>query len=357
MAPFRTIIFGAGNIGTALASALSTLPGLSVTLADSTDEALDAARQLGVQAAFRHGYLPADLRAMAADHDLIVAAVADRNVPEIARLAAATGTHYLDFSRPAAETQAALAGLAERRAVLTGCGASPGLVEALATDLISQFTRIDELTIRVGAIPRHAVNRLGYGRIWNMDGLFDEYLLPSAALRDGKPVTIEPLEGHERFTIDGASYEAFVTAGGMTDDFTGGSVPIRDLTFKTIRHPGHLDYMRFLLDDLNLRKRRDMLKSLLCNGLPVVEEDMVMFFITARGEAGGESVERSVFHRLAPSFQAGRFNALTRVAIGYAANLIDRLRHGELGEQGLIPHRNLPVRPILESSFLTGTPS
>ena len=356
MAPFRTIIFGAGNIGTALASALSTLPGLEITLADSTDEALDTARQMGVQARFRHGYLPDDQRAMATGHDLIVAAVADRSVPAIARLATSIGAHYLDFSRPTAETQAALAGLAEHRAVLTGCGASPGLVEALATGLIAQFTQIDELTVRVGAIPRHAINRLGYGRIWNMDGLFDEYMLPSAALRDGKPVTIEPLEAYERFTIDGASYEAFVTAGGMTDDFASCGVPIRDLTFKTIRHPGHLDYMRFLLDDLNLRKRRDMLKSLLCNGLPVVEEDVVMFFITARGKADGESVERSVFHRLAPSFQTGRFNALTRVAAGYAANLIDRLRHGDLGKRGIIAHRNLPATPLLESPFLTGAP-
>lgn len=355
MAPMRVIIFGAGNVGTALAGALSTLPSLAVTLADSTDEALDTARGFGIDARFRSGHLPCDLKAMAAGHDMIVAAVPDRTVPQIARLAAETGTHYLDFSRPTAETLATLAPLGGQRAVLTGCGASPGLVETIATGLIRQFSSIEDLTIRVGAIPRHAVNRLGYGRIWNMDGLFDEYLLPSAALRDGKPVTVEPLEGHESLAIDGAAFEAFVTSGGMTEDFADCGVPIRNLTFKTIRHPGHLDYMRFLLDDLNLRKRRDMLKSLLCNGLPVVEDDVVMFFVTARGEAGGRTIERSAFHRLAPPFQAGRFNALTRVAAGYAATLINLLTEGGVTGSGRIAHCDLPVGDILESPFLKGS--
>lgn len=354
MAPFRVIIFGAGNVGTALAGALSTLPNLAVTLADSTDEALDTARSFGIDARFRSGHLPGDLKAIAAGHDMIVAAVPDRTVPLMARLASEAGTHYLDFSRPTAETLAPLAPLAEKRAVLTGCGASPGLVETIATGLVRQFSSIEDLTIRVGAIPRHAVNRLGYGRIWNMDGLFDEYLQPSAAIRDRKPVTIEPLEGHEVLAIDGAAFEAFVTSGGMTEDFADCGVPIRNLTFKTIRHPGHLDYIRFLLDDLNLRKRRDMLKSLLCNGLPVVEDDVVMFFVTARGEAGGRNLERSAFQRFAPAFQAGRFNALTRVAAGYAATLIGLLTDGGVADSGHINHGDLSPSAILESPFLTG---
>ena len=85
MAAYRTIIFGAGNIGTALAGALSTLPDCEVTLADNTDEALDTARAMGLQVRFKAGYLPEDLRAMASGQDLIVAARPDRAVPEIAR--------------------------------------------------------------------------------------------------------------------------------------------------------------------------------------------------------------------------------------------------------------------------------
>lgn len=354
MAPFRTIIFGAGNIGTALAGALSSLPDFEVTLADNTDEALDTARGMGIAARFQSGYMAEDLRAMAAGQDLIVSARPDRNVLEVARLAADLGTHYLDFSRTAPETLGVLTRLAKRRAVLTGCGASPGLVETLATDLVGQFSRVDELTVRVGAIPCKAVNRLGYGRIWNMSGLLDEYLTPSAAIRDGKPVTIAPLEGYERFNLGDAPYEAFVTAGGMTDILDESDVPVRNLTFKTIRHPGHLDYMLFLLDDLGLRRRRDMLKALLCNGLPVVEDDEVIFYLSGRGEIDGQQVERSSFHRLSPAFQSGRFNALIRVAAAYAATLIGLLKEGKLGDVGFIRHRKLPVSTFLESRFMRG---
>ena len=352
MAPFRTIIFGAGNIGTALAGALSTLPYCEVTLADNTDEALDTARAMGLQVRFKAGYLPEDLRTMASGQDLIVAARPDRAVPEIARLAADLQTHYLDFSRPAPETLEALSQLSKSRAVMTGCGASPGLVETLATDLVGQFSRVDELTVRVGAIPCQAINRLGYGRIWNMNGLLDEYLSPSAAIRDGQPVMITPLEGYERFLLGGAPYEAFVTAGGMTDMLADSDVPVGNLTFKTIRHPGHLDYMLFLLDDLGLRKRRDMLTALLSNGLPVVDDDEVIFFLTGRGEIDGEVHERAVFHRLSPAFQSGRFNALIRVAAAYAATLIGLLKDGDLDPAGFIRHRKLPVATLLESRFM-----
>lgn len=357
MKPFRVAIFGAGNIGTALAVALAESPDYEVTLSDISDETMDKARRLGATGSYRAAHRNDSQRSIAIGQDLIVAAVPDTIVPQIAQVAAAADSNFLDFSHPSPATKSALQVISKTRAIMNGCGASPGLSENVAVNLASMFSEIDDLTIRVGAIPRFAANRLGYGRIWNMNGLFDEYMLPSAALRNGQPTSLSSLEGHEEFTIDGVGYEAFNTASGTPDAISVANVKIKNLTFKTIRHPGHLEYVKFLFDDLGLRKRRDMLTSLLGNGLPEVKDDVVLMFITARGKSEGRIVEKSIFHRLSPSIASERFNALTRVAVGYAATLIEQLRAGAISSPGFVEHWRMPTNLFMESPMIAEHPS
>lgn len=351
MRPFRVTIYGGGGIGTALAAALSAGEGFEVQLVDVNDEALDLAKRMHLPIKLRGAMHPDDAGKLAMDQDLVVAAVPDRNVHQIAAIAAQAKTHYLDFSHPDQASSAALGSLSAERVVVTGCGASPGLVENFAADLLRNFSSVQDVTIRAGAIPRFPTNRLGYGKVWNFDGLFDEYMQPSTGLRKGQPVQLTPLEEYEQFTIDGVPYEAFITSGGVSDVRTIHN-NLSNLTFKTIRHPGHLDYIRFLLEDLGLRDRRDMLRSVLSNGLPVIEDDVVLFFITARGFNNRQLVERSVFHRLAPKFQSDRFNALTRVAVGYAASVVSMLKDGKINVPGIVDHRDIDTTAIKESSFL-----
>jgi saccharopine dehydrogenase-like NADP-dependent oxidoreductase len=348
----RIAIFGAGPIGTALASALVSIGGFDICLVEQMDELLDPIRALHLPVTFCVPTTPEQKKAVLANRDLAIAAVPDHAVAAIAALAAEAGVHYLDFSRVTHAIVETLTPLASKRAVLTGCGASPGLVDAIAADLVRSFPQVTDLVIRVGALPRFSTNRLGYSRIWNIDGLVDEYLLPSAAIRDGERVTIPSLQEYERFTIGGVDFEAFTTSGGI-GDLARMPASIKNMTFKTIRYPGHLDYMRLLLDDLDLRSRPYALKMLLNNGLPVIEDDVVLMFITARGEEKGQKVERSVFKKLSPAGRATKFNALTQVAAGYAAHLVTLLRQGALPTHGFIEHSLIPVDAALKSATLS----
>jgi saccharopine dehydrogenase-like NADP-dependent oxidoreductase len=355
---FKITIFGAGPIGMALAGALVSVGGFDICLVDQMDELLDPVRALKLPVTVcvartpDNATTPDKRKSVLVGQDLVVAAVPDHAVAEIAALAAEVGVHYLDFSRATPAVLGALQPLAANRAVLTGCGASPGLVDALTADLIGSFPEVTDLVIRFGALPRFPTNRLGYGRIWNIDGLIDEYLLPSTAFRSGRQVTLPSLEEYERFTIDGVNYEAFMTSGGIGDL---GRMPrsLQNMTFKTIRYPGHLDYMRLLIDDLHLRNRPYVLKGLLNNGLPIIEDDVVLVFITARGEENRQRVERSTLKRLSPALQAIKFNALTRVAAGYAAYLLTLLRQGALPDRGFIDHHQIAVDPALKSAYLS----
>jgi saccharopine dehydrogenase-like NADP-dependent oxidoreductase len=352
MDKLRVSIFGAGEIGSALAMTLSASDDFAVQVIDRSEDALDRLRSMNGNAVLRTFGHCEELPGLLADQDVAVAAVPSGSINEIAAAAARANVHYLDFSCAGPQTRAILAPLSEQRAVFNGCGVSPGMIGSVACGLLDAFAPVTDLTIRVGAIPRYPTNRLGYGQIWNVDGLIDEYTRASAAIRDGREVTLSPLEGHGQLSIDGVTYEEFVTSGGIEDlSIFSGSAP-RNVTFKTIRYPGHLDYMRFLLDDLGLRARRDMLRSLLFNGLPVIEDDILLLVVTARGHRGRQPSERTVCHRFSPNRKLGPFNALTSVATGYAASLMSMLQDGKIAAKGYIAHHRIDTETLLSGRFI-----
>lgn len=328
--PFRVAIVGSGHVGIALARMLTDAGDYAVSLADCTEEARNAAARRGLRACHVDAARADELARFIAGADVVVAAVPDRITHRVASAALAAGLHYLDFS----ESGEAMVELARRappdRAFLAGCGVSPGLVGDLARGLVGSFSGEIDLAVRVGALPSRRLNRLGYGLIWNLDGLIDEYTRPCEAIVDGKPARLAPLSGEETFEIEGTRYEAFRTAGGLGGLVESLGDKVRGLVFRTIRYPGHLDHMRFLLDDLGLARRRDLLRTVLANGLPPVEEDVVLIHLTARGLRDGQPAEASVAYRIsmsdAPTL-AG-MSALALGSAGHAAALLDRLREG-----------------------------
>lgn len=352
MEKMKVSIFGAGKIGTALAVTLSESPDFSLEIIDRSDEALDPLRALHIDATLRTFRHPEELPALLTGRDVAVAAVPEAAVTEIAQAAARAKVHYLDFCCASEKTRDILGELSTRRAILNGCGVSPGMIGNVACGLLDVASGVTDLTIRVGAVPRYPTNRLGYGQIWNVDGLIDEYTRPSAAIRDGHIVTLPPLEEHGKLSIDGINYEEFITSGGIEDLSIFSEFAPKNVTFKTIRYPGHLDYMRFLMDDLGLRARRDMLRSLLCNGLPVIEDDILLLMVTARGNRGRQPTERTACYRFSPDATRGTFNALTSVATGYAATLLSLLHHGQIASTGFIEHHRIDTQSLLSGLFL-----
>ena len=72
----------------------------------------------------------------------------------------------------------------------------------------------------------------------------------------------------ERLTVDGVEYEAFNTSGGvatMAETFAG---RVQELNYKTLRYPGHRDLMKFLLVDLNLAPRQELVTQIFDQEVP-----------------------------------------------------------------------------------------
>jgi len=353
MGEFRVTIFGAGNLGAALGAHLTRGPGgFAVEILDPSEQALDKLRELNLPVELRLLPREESLAPLLKHGDVVVAAAPEWALPAIARAAASADTHYLDFSPPRAATSEILAPLARSRVVLNGCGVSPGLVGNVARSLLARCAPVGDLSIRVGAVPRYPTNRLGYGQIWDIDGLIDEYTQPCEALRDGEVASLAPLENLEQVAIDGVTYEAFTTSRGLAEVDMFRAAGLRNVTFKTLRYPGHLDHMKFLLDDLGLRGRRDMLRSLLLNGLPIVDDDVLLLLLTARGDRGARKVETSASYRFRRDAALGPFNTMTSVAAGYAATLLARLKDGGLGVSGFVAHHDIAIDELLGDRYL-----
>src|SRR5205814_7882035 len=130
-------------------------------------------------------------------------------------------------------------------------------------------------------------NELGYACNWSPAGIINEYLNDCEQLRGGEPVSVPSLSDLETIVIDGASYEAFTTSGGlgtMSETFAG---RVASLDYKTIRYPGHCHLMRFMLHELGLGRQREEAARLLSEAYPPVRDDLVIVYAAAEGTRGG----------------------------------------------------------------------
>jgi len=133
---------------------------------------------------------------------------------------------------------------------------------------------------------------------------------------------------------------------------SGGSID--SLVSRTIRYPGHLDYMKFLLDDLKLRHRVDLLRNLFLNALPEIDDDRLLIFITAVGLRNGRRIEHRFARHVVPATVGTvSLSAMRRTAASHVAAVLDLIREGRLGGSGLIAQEDIPIDALRANRFLS----
>lgn len=348
--PFRVSIVGAGRIGTALALQLGGKSGIEVKLVDYTEPAIAEANRLGLDCLEGDARDATAMAQLLIGQHAVVAAMPASNCVQVAEVASRLGIAYLDLCDESTHLDRirAIANAAGSLFV-PQCGLSPGLVSTLVLELLREFGPTREITIRTGTLPRHATNRLGYGLTWNVQSLIAEYLNPSVAVEGGALTSLPPLSEHETLRLDGRSYEAFV-AGNVPVGLAGRATRV---VAKSIRYPGHLDLIRFLIDDFKLAKRPDLLHTLLMNGLPDTDDDEFLIAITARTNHQHRERETTRFWRALPARLGGvEVGAMRSAASSHVAAVLDLLRNGEIAGLGLVAQEDLPVAALLASPFL-----
>ncbi|MBV8537383.1 MAG: saccharopine dehydrogenase NADP-binding domain-containing protein, partial [Alphaproteobacteria bacterium] len=290
------VVVGAGKIGATVAELLTGRGGHRVTLADR-DAARLAALDVGApmaKAVVDIDSAPGALAELARGKFAILNAAPYHLTTRIADAAYAAGVHYLDLTEDVASTRHVkqLAGHT-MSAFIPQCGLAPGFISIVAHDLAQRFDTLDSIRLRVGALPRFPSNALNYNLTWSTDGVINEYCEPCEAIIDGVRREVPALEEREEFALDGVTYEAFNTSGGLgtlCETYLG---RVRELNYRTVRYPGHAAIMKTLLHDLRLKDRRHVLKDILENALPATLQDVVIVFVTVSGLRGGRYVQET----------------------------------------------------------------
>jgi saccharopine dehydrogenase-like NADP-dependent oxidoreductase len=349
--PHSLLVIGAGKIGQVVADLLAGSADYDVTLADRDSAALKPSPRVKTLALDVAD--PAALRRALDGRWAVLSAAPFHLTLAIAEAARAAGVHYLDLTEDVASTQRirALADGASS-AFIPQCGLAPGFISIVAADLAARFDRLDSVRMRVGALPAYPSNALNYNLTWSTEGVINEYIEPCEAIVDGRRVTVPALEEREEFALDGVLYEAFNTSGGLGTLCETLEGKVRNLNYKTIRYPGHCALMRVLLNDLQLRNRREVLKDILENAVPATMQDMVIVFVTVTGERGGRFVQetyaRSVYGQKVAGTQRTAIQVTT--AAGICA-MLDLLVAGKLPKQGFVRQEEIDLDGFLANRF------
>jgi saccharopine dehydrogenase-like NADP-dependent oxidoreductase len=206
--------------------------------------------------------------------------------------------------------------------------------------------------MRVGALPKYPANALNYNLTWSTDGVINEYCEPCEAIVNGQRREVPPLEECEEFSLDGVTYEAFNTSGGLGTLCETLDGKVRNLNYRTIRYPGHCAIMKALLNDLRLRDRRDVLKDILENALPATLQDVVIVFVTVSGTKHGRLIQESYANKIYAQTVNGHVRSAIQITTASGiCTVLDLLAEGKLPASGFIRQEDIPLQTFLQNRF------
>ena len=348
-------IVGAGRIGSMIADLLGGCGDYEVEVIDQSRDQLDR-MDTSASIAKRVLDLAKDkgaLKTALAGRFAVLSAAPYHLTTRIAEAAKAAGAHYLDLTEDVASTKR-VKQLAKGAATafIPQCGLAPGFITIAAAALARDFDELQDVRMRVGALPKFPSNALNYNLTWSTDGVINEYCEPCEAIVNGRLTETAALEELEEFSLDGVTYEAFNTSGGLgtlCDTLAG---KVRNLNYRTIRYPGHAAIMKALLNDLGLRHRREVLKDILENALPTTLQDVVIVFVTVSGWKAGRLVQETYVNKVYAAPLGGHMRSAIQIttAAGICA-VLDMLAAGDLPQSGFIRQEDIALETFLANRF------
>jgi saccharopine dehydrogenase-like NADP-dependent oxidoreductase len=348
------VIVGAGKIGSMIAELLSGSGDYSVTVVDRSQRQLDRLATTAPVTRITADITQGDTLCKVLTGRFAVLSAAPYHATHlVAKAAKASGAHYLDLTEDVASTRVVKQlAVGARTAFIPQCGLAPGFITIVASDLASRFDELHDVRMRVGALPKFPSNALNYNLTWSTDGVINEYCEPCEAIVNGPLRETQPLEELEEFSLDGVRYEAFNTSGGLGTLCETLAGKVRNLNYRTIRYPGHAAIMKALLNDLRLRDRRELLKDILENAVPITLQDVVIVFVTVSGKCEGELIQETYANKIYAASLNGRVRSAIQITTaGSICAVLDLLSAGRLPQSGLIRQEDIKLPAFLANRF------
>ena len=324
-------IVGSGNIGWALKQLLKE--DYDIKQGDITD-GFDAS-DINQVKTFLHGV------------DAVISAGPYAVNKNIAQIAAEESIGYFDLTEDV-ETTDFIKELKSESILMPQCGLAPGAINICAASMMEEFDEVKEVLMRVGALPRFTTNEMSYYLSWSTNGLINEYCNEADAIYEGKPIKVMPLEGAEKLVIEGESFEAFNTSGGCATMCETYADKVENLTYKTIRYPGHLNHMKFLFNDLHLKKNKDILEKLFDKEVPRTKNDLIIFFVKVIGLIDGVLQEKTYLRKI---YGDERFSAIQLTTASGACSALKMFLDGKILSKGFIKQESLSWNDFTDNKF------
>lgn len=351
----KVLLLGAGKIGHAVARFLTRSGDFDVLVGDIDDDALRRVAGSSISTIKLDSSEPEQLLGAMKGRESVLSALSYALNPGVARVALRAGLSYFDLTEDVATTKAVkeVARQAKPGQIfMPQCGLAPGFVSIAAYHLTREFEKLDEVRLRVGALPLFPTNEMKYNLTWSTDGLINEYGNPCEAIHNGRLREVLPLEGLEHFSLDGVDYEAFNTSGGVGTLCETLDSKVRSLDYKTIRYRGHRDLIAFLMNELRLNSRRHVLKDILENAIPVTPQDLVLIFCTVTGWKAGHLTQvtdaRKIYHG---EFMGERCSAIQITTAASLCAVLDLHVTGKLPKQGFVRQEEVKLGDFLANRF------
>ncbi len=355
----KILITGAGKIGTLIACLLQTAGDYDVRLADISFNGHDLERLKKANIALNcveldvsnHEQMAAYLKANPVD--AIISSLPYFCNAAVAKLAKEFNLHYFDLTEDVQVTHAVkeIARHA-KSAFVPQCGLAPGFISIVANHLIQQFSEVDTVKMRVGALPINASNVLQYSLTWSTDGVINEYGNPCYGIEHGQTVMLHPLEGLEKIVLDGIAYEAFNTSGGLGSLAEIHAGKVKTMNYKTMRYPGHCDKMRLLMNDLKLNSDRATLKKILERAVPKTYQDEVIVYVSVTGLLDNVFIEKNYVKKVYPQTIAGlEWSAIQVTTSSGVCAVVDLVLNNANNYQGFVHQEQFELKQFLDNRF------
>lgn len=343
----KIVIAGAGGMGSATGLLLKELGDFEVDLVigDSHAERAQTAARWIQEGSERPGavtafHLPPDgttpeVESLLGGADVLLDCLPGEQAPRMARLARQHGLHYANLTEHVRETEEVkeIAAGAEQGYILQ-TGLAPGFVNVLAVSLHRTFCAehgdgtVDRIAMRVGAVTPRVQAPSFYAFTWSTIGVATEYVEPATVIRDFRRTVVPSLSERRPLVVGGVLYEEDFTSGGAADLPTALEGKVQSLDYKTLRHPGHYDWVQSVLSETPAGgDRAQFLHDRMQQSIPFAEEDQVIIYASVERSGEDGFVRRIESSRLILPCKVGRhplkaIQSTTSAALAESARML-----------------------------------
>ena len=269
----------------------------------------------------------------------------------IALIAHAYGVHYFDLTEDVPTTDMIMQLSQTAKAVMAPqCGLAPGLIGIIGANLSNRFTKLRDIELRVGALPRYPNGLLAYSFTWSPAGVINEYINDAEVIHNRVRKMVPSLDGIESINIEGRDYEAFTTSGGLGTMCRTYEGKVDTLNYKTIRYPGHAQLMRFLLYELILKDKRELLETILTEAKPPVADDVVLVYAVVEGWKGDALAREEYYRSFHPiDINGKKWRAISWTTAASIAAVVEMVADQKLPQKGFIKQEDIDFNTFMET--------